>query len=55
MIPIIPYSHYYWVGGPPNIFLVLVEGVALIAGLTLAGLATTFPGPSFQLFEGSWA
>ena len=18
MIPIIPYSHYYWVGGPPN-------------------------------------
>ena len=19
IIPIIPYSHYYWVGGPPNI------------------------------------
>ena len=21
MIPIIPYSHYYWVGGPPKVFL----------------------------------
>ena len=21
IIPIIPYSHYYWVGGPPNIYL----------------------------------
>ena len=20
MIPIIPYSHYYWVGGPPNLY-----------------------------------
>ena len=23
MIPIIPYSHYYWVWGPPNIFELL--------------------------------
>ena len=21
MIPIIPYSYYYWVGGPPNVVL----------------------------------
>ena len=20
IIPIIPFSHYYWVGGPPNIY-----------------------------------
>ena len=23
MIPIIPYSHYYWVGGPPKADVVL--------------------------------
>ena len=30
-MPIIPYSDYYWVGGPPNLYLKLgVQGVGLM-------------------------
>ena len=25
MIPIIPYSHYYWVGGPPKVLIIDME------------------------------